>query len=103
MALGARAPRASVSRGVVEVLERSGPSQQLEVRLWLKSASENRCFVGIAILSCLTFYRHKAKFYDLSNDVWVRESASESDSGFEMDTAVNEDTVVEVLADANGN
>ena len=53
MALEARAPRASVSRGVVEVLERSGPGQQLGVRLWRKSASENRCFVGIAILSCL--------------------------------------------------
>ena len=50
-----------------------------------------------------TFYRHKAKFYDMSKDVWVRESASESDSEFEMDTAVNEDTLVEVRADANGN
>ena len=48
-----------------------------------------------------TFYLHKARFYDLSNDVRVRESASESDCEFEMDTAVNEDTVVEVLVDAN--
>ena len=55
------------------------------------------CFV-----SHPTFYRHKAKFYDVSQDVWVRESASESDSEFEMDTEVNEDTLVEVSADANG-
>lgn len=27
-----------------------------------------------------TFYRHKAKFYDSSKDIWVREPDSDSDS-----------------------